>query len=120
MEWAQSISNHCCWVASSSHGDRDLVMAKWLSILRHITNIHTGHGNPFNSCMHGPLEPRQWLKPGSKPHKELALIVTNKLLCKDMRKLAFRPQTSSLESFHKLVTKSVHFATMKLSFALGL
>ncbi|KAI4796401.1 hypothetical protein KUCAC02_027781 [Chaenocephalus aceratus] len=50
---------------------------------------------------------------GSKPYKELELIVKSKLLLKDIARLSPAEQTSSLESFHKVILffapKSVHF-----------
>jgi len=112
-DWAQSVSNHLYWCAASSSGNGDLIVAKWTSILRHICDIHTGHGLLFDNCAHGLLEPRLWLHAGSKAHKELEIIVTNKLLCRDIKKLAHSGQTSALESFHKIVIffapKSVHY-----------
>lgn len=43
-------------------------MGKWLSVLNHIINIHTGHGDLFPTCQHGTLEGRErhkkWLKAG--------------------------------------------------------
>lgn len=112
-DWSQSVSNHLYWCAASSAGCGKLVVDKWLSILRHITNIHVDHGLLFPRCKHGPLEPRNWIQPGSKAHKQLTLIVSNKLLCRDIKKLSPAEQTSSLESYHKIVTffapKSVHY-----------
>ncbi|XP_064630855.1 uncharacterized protein LOC135497260 isoform X2 [Lineus longissimus] len=50
---------------------------------------------------------------GSKAHKELTLILTQKILLKDIRKVSPGVQTSSLESYHKIVgyfaPKSRHF-----------
>ena len=62
--------NHLYWTAASSEGlCTDAVLAKWLSILNHITNVHEGHSALFPACEHGPLEGRerhkQWLKPGT-------------------------------------------------------
>ena len=67
--WLRSISNHLYWCASSSPpGDGSLIVAKWKSIVNHIANIHHGHGEPFDSCLHGTLEghdaARQWIDPG--------------------------------------------------------
>ncbi|XP_064653073.1 uncharacterized protein LOC135503427 [Lineus longissimus] len=49
----------------------------------------------------------------SKAHKELTLILTQKILLKDIRKVSPGVQTSSLESYHKIVgyfaPKSRHF-----------
>ncbi|KAK5913274.1 hypothetical protein CgunFtcFv8_007820 [Champsocephalus gunnari] len=56
---------------------------------------------------------RDWLIKGSTPYKELELIVKSKLLLKDIARLSPAEQTSSLESFHKVILffapKSVHF-----------
>jgi len=60
---------------------------------------------------------------GSKPHKELELIVKGKILVKDIGKLSNGEQTSSVEAFHKIVIffapKSVHFgfAAMEARYA---
>lgn len=111
--WSQSVSNHLYWCAASSAGCGELVVEKWKSILRHVTNIHVDHGQLFPRCEHGALEPRMWMHCGSKAHEELISIVSNKLLCRDIKKLSPAEQTSSLESYHKIVTffapKSVHF-----------
>ncbi|XP_034078893.1 uncharacterized protein LOC117550588 [Gymnodraco acuticeps] len=116
LMWSKSISHHVYWVASTSQGDGPLVVKKWLSLLNHVINVHTGHGQLFQSCVHGPLEQndeRDWLIKGSKPYKELELIVKSKLLLKDIARLSPAEQTSSLESFHKVILffapKSVHF-----------
>lgn len=113
QNWSQSVSNHLYWCAASSNGNGDLVVEKWLSILRHVTDIHTNHSDLFPNCLHGSLEPRLWIQPGSKAHMELVTIASNKNLCKDLKRLSPAQQTSALESYHKIVTffapKSVHF-----------
>ncbi|XP_064643195.1 uncharacterized protein LOC135497319 isoform X1 [Lineus longissimus] len=112
-KWSQSVSNHIFWCAASSNGNGDLVEAKWLSILNHVADVHDGHGDLYPKCLHGPLEDREWIKKGSKAHKELTLILTQKILLKDIRKVSPGVQTSSLESYHKIVgyfaPKSRHF-----------
>jgi len=112
-DWSHSVSNHLYWCAASSAGCGDLVVEKWQSILRHVVDVHFDHGNLFPQCEHGPLEPRLWLQSGSRAHQELTSIVSNKLLCRDIKSLSPAEQTSSLESYHKIVTffapKSVHF-----------
>ena len=50
---------------------------------------------------------------GSKAYMELSEIVENKLLCKAIRQLSPLDQTSSLESFHKVVC---YFAPMSTHF----
>ena len=63
----KSIMNHLYWcVASSPNGDSETIKAKWLSLNNHIHNIHDGHCDIFQSCLHGPLHghdrKKKWLK----------------------------------------------------------
>ena len=67
--WAQSLVLHLYWSASSTpEGQGDLLLAKWLSVLNHIQNIHDGHDDLFPACEHGPLEgedrQKDWIEPG--------------------------------------------------------
>jgi hypothetical protein len=41
-QWEKSLDNHLYWIASSSSGDSDMMMAKWLSIINHVDNVHQG------------------------------------------------------------------------------
>ncbi|XP_060588191.1 uncharacterized protein LOC132743656 [Ruditapes philippinarum] len=107
-KWIKSISNHVYWAAASTpDGDRETILAKWLSLSNHIQNIHNGHGPRFPSCLHGDLESRQWLKPGTKACAKVEDLITNTRLCNDIRKLSTDPQTSDLEAYHSVVN---HFA----------
>ena len=63
--WCRSISNHLYWAAASSKGDEEECKQKWLSITNHVANVHTGHGDRFEACVHGDLENRQWIKKGN-------------------------------------------------------
>ena len=38
--------------------------AKFTSIMNHVKNVHEGHGEHFNTCQHGVLEPREWIAEG--------------------------------------------------------
>lgn len=112
-DWARSISNHLYWCAASSEGDGDLVHDKWISILNHVTNIHEGHEGKYQSCQHGQLENRKWIKTDSKAFLELEKVVKGRLLVKDVKKISPAEQTSGLEAFHRVVChfapKLVHF-----------
>ncbi|XP_033729533.1 uncharacterized protein LOC117318682 [Pecten maximus] len=113
-DWAHSISNHLYWAASTSDGDGDLVVQKWESITNHVCDKHEGHGDRFPTCQHAALDKsRNWILSGSKVHKELKMIVSNKYITKDIKLLSPREQTSQLESFHSLVCqfapKSLHY-----------
>ncbi|KAG1712194.1 hypothetical protein GQR58_002380 [Nymphon striatum] len=60
--WINSIIRHLYWCATTSHGNGDLVLAKWEGVVNHICNIHI-HANPlFPQCLHGPLD-KDWLMP---------------------------------------------------------
>lgn len=106
---------------------------KWTSILNHVADIHEGHGEKFPKCTHEPLEHRMWITKGylifliliffttlhlpssylftsftfsfqgSKAHKEITRIITNKILVKDIAKLSETEQTALLEVYHKVV-----------------
>ncbi|XP_021340095.1 uncharacterized protein LOC110441308 [Mizuhopecten yessoensis] len=111
-DWAHSISNHLYWAASTSDGDGELVVQKPIS--NHVCDKHEGHGDRFPACQHAALDKsRNWILPGSKVHKELKMIVSNKYITKDIKLLSPREQTSQLESFHSLVCqfvpKSLHY-----------
>lgn len=52
--------NHLYWsVVSTADGNGEMMKAKWLSLVNHIHDQHTGH-----SCSHGALVGRdeKWLK----------------------------------------------------------
>ncbi|WAR08788.1 hypothetical protein MAR_018746 [Mya arenaria] len=94
--------------AASSQGEEgSMIAAKWTSVVNHVQDIHTGHGDLYQQCTHGPLEPREWLKKGSKAAAKMEYILLNKRLCKDIKKLSTGFQTSTLESFHSVIN---HFA----------
>lgn len=62
--WIASIKNHLYWIAATSGDNGPLKRAKWLSILNHITNKHSGHGGVFPQCEHGVMDERCWLRKG--------------------------------------------------------
>ena len=62
--WQKSVVNHVYFCAATSGGNQDLALAKWKSILRHVTDVHQGHDPMFTECEHGDLEPREWMREG--------------------------------------------------------
>ena len=55
-DWIRSIVNHYYWsVMSTDLENKGLIEAKWKSLLRHIKNIHSGHGDLYPECSHSPL-----------------------------------------------------------------
>ncbi|XP_049517016.1 uncharacterized protein LOC119440580 [Dermacentor silvarum] len=105
--WTKSIVNHLYWSASSSDGNKDSIVPKWISILNHIQDIHSHENELFPTCAHGDIEPRAWLSEESKSFKQLKVIAASKQLLRDMPQLATRFQTYGLETFHGLI---LHFA----------
>lgn len=67
-EWTKRIRKHLYWCATSTRmGFGEMIVAKWNSIVRHISNRHDGHSDKlFAKCAHGELEPRKWIKPGTQ------------------------------------------------------
>ncbi|XP_077970451.1 uncharacterized protein LOC120336592 [Styela clava] len=116
QEWRRSIINHLYWSAGSSGGDGDMVEQKVMSLLRHIRNVHTGHGNLYMECQHAPLgdeeKRKKWIFPGQRAYDELESLFDNFRFKKDIRKLSPLDQTSGLEGFHSLLN---HFAPKMLS-----
>ncbi len=64
--WMKAIRSHWYWSAlSKKQGFGDLIVAKWTSILDHISNKHENHPNHlFPECAHADIEPRQWIPKG--------------------------------------------------------
>jgi solute carrier family 8 (sodium/calcium exchanger) len=63
--WVQSITNNIYWIASSTpDGDKDLMLAKFDSVVDHIMDVHSHSNALFPRCMHGHLEHREWITPG--------------------------------------------------------
>lgn len=46
-------------------GFEELILAKWKSFMRHVSNKHDDHPDTlFPKCAHEELEPRVWIKIG--------------------------------------------------------
>lgn len=66
-DWMSSIKKHLYWCAlSTKQGFGALILAKWKSLLRHISGKHKDHPDPlFPKCGHAEYEVRrQWVKFG--------------------------------------------------------
>ncbi|XP_037508895.2 uncharacterized protein LOC119385549 [Rhipicephalus sanguineus] len=107
LPWIKSITNHMYWAAASSHGNKELIVPKWKSLLNHVQGIHEHDDELFPSCLHGKIEPREWLKKDSRALQKLEEVATARTLLKDMPRLSTRYQTYGLEAFHSLL---LHFA----------
>lgn len=119
MPWVRSVVHHLWWSASTCEKDPALLVAKWESVVHHVTNIHSFEENElFPACAHGPLpddasRKTRWLVADSPPHKALVEIVLNPRLLKDIRQLAQFCHTGMLEVYHNLVLK---YAPKRLEF----
>lgn len=67
MAWTQAVGNHLYWSAASSEGHKELIVPKWKSLLNHIRDIHSHEDGLFPFCLHGDIEPREWLSTGTLP-----------------------------------------------------
>ncbi|KAK3741667.1 hypothetical protein QZH41_016251, partial [Actinostola sp. cb2023] len=112
--WMKGITHHVYWCATTSQGNQELALAKWLSIGNHVTNKHTGHASSlYPNCTHPPLH-KKWFKPGSEAFEKLSDILENKRIQDDIKQLSPYGQTSSIEGFHSIINhfapKMVHFS----------
>ncbi|XP_064469150.1 uncharacterized protein LOC135383732 [Ornithodoros turicata] len=64
QKWCPSILNHLYWCARTSNDNGELVLAKWLTILRHVIDIHE-HQGLHARCAHGDIGERLWLHGGN-------------------------------------------------------
>ena len=64
--WIKGVRNHIYWCATSTtQGFEDMILAKWNSFMRHVSNKHKDHDIPiFRECAHGELQPHAWIKVG--------------------------------------------------------
>ncbi|XP_040063673.3 uncharacterized protein LOC120838012 [Ixodes scapularis] len=112
--WTKSITRHLYHCAATSGGDGELMQAKWLSMLNHIGDVHTGHSEVFPACEHGPLERRKWITQGTDAHDRLATILASKSFLKDFKQLSSEGQTFSVETFHSTL---IQFAPKSVAYS---
>ncbi|KAF4514207.1 UNVERIFIED_CONTAM: hypothetical protein B566_EDAN019252 [Ephemera danica] len=112
--WKSSIINHLWFCAKSCNSNAELLVEKFQSVLNHVRNIHYWKdGKLVHKCEHGPLDEterkKKWLgrkRPRkieldtTKEYNELAKIITNQQLVKDIRQARHFLHTGPLESFH--------------------
>ncbi|KAA0705258.1 hypothetical protein E1301_Tti019534 [Triplophysa tibetana] len=106
-KWLPSIKNHIYWTAASSTTGPERV-AKLTSILNHIQNKHTHEDPHFPACLHAQGKSRnksKWLAAGTPLFYKLEKVLTNKRILKDVTKLCPQFQTSSVESFHSIISR---------------
>ncbi|XP_064467799.1 uncharacterized protein LOC135378644 [Ornithodoros turicata] len=101
------------WSAAMSGDDIELRLSIWKSINNHVANVHDGHDGQYTRCLHGSLERRDWLCPGSPEHSRFVSLTTDRCLLKDIAQLSPAGQTYSLESFHAVI---IHFASKSVPY----
>lgn len=63
--WIESIVRHAYWCPKTSGGDGELCLAKWVSLMNHIVDVHEHQDPIYPVCYHGPISPpREWLSEG--------------------------------------------------------
>lgn len=65
-DWMKGVRNHLYWcVTSTKQGFENMILAKWKSFIRHVSNNHDDVPDSlFAKCAHTVLEPRRWIKIG--------------------------------------------------------
>jgi hypothetical protein len=83
-EWTRAVRNHVYWCSTSTvKGFGNMILAKWKSFMRHVSNKHDHHPDTlFPKCAHDELESqRKWIKVGmSKATIYCSLFNENKPL----------------------------------------
>ncbi|XP_060553607.1 uncharacterized protein LOC132714710 [Ruditapes philippinarum] len=109
MKWSRDIINHF-WFSCQKAESYSEFVGIWRSVLHHITNKHEWiipHGGLYQ-CLHDPLgedesRSKPWLHPEKDSHvlKELANIVLDKRLLKNVEHFLNFRSTAELEGFHQ-------------------
>ncbi|KAJ0056673.1 hypothetical protein NL108_012054 [Boleophthalmus pectinirostris] len=116
-KWSPAIKHHMYWAAASSSSGEEKV-AKWISQINHLQDIHKHDDPVFPQCAHPDKKtrnPDKWFKPDTKPLHEVEKLLLDKRVLRDVPKLCSNHQTSSLDLFHKL---SVRFKPEDVTFSL--
>lgn len=103
--WCQTITNHLYHAVKVGGGDGELAVAVWLSVLNHVQDKHDGHGPLYDKCLHGELERRKWIHPGTDAFDKLRPIVSAKRLLDDIKQISPALQTYGVESFHSVINR---------------
>ncbi|CAN7949447.1 unnamed protein product [Ixodes pacificus] len=99
LKWIKTIIRHLHWCARTSDGDGKLVLAKWMSLIRHMINVHE-HPDPLDPAC-------------TETFKKLEAILMAPHLLRDIPFLSPKEQTFGLESFHAVL---IHFAPKSSKF----
>ncbi|XP_064479759.1 uncharacterized protein LOC135393196 [Ornithodoros turicata] len=113
--WIDSLVRHAYWCPKTSGEDGNLCLAKWMSALNHIVDIHEHDDPAYPVCYHGATsEPREWLREDSETYRKVVDILKAPALLKDVPLLSSQHQTYGLEAFHSVL---IHFVPKSHSFS---
>ncbi|XP_054650468.1 uncharacterized protein LOC129191284 [Dunckerocampus dactyliophorus] len=116
QRWLPAIKNHMYWTATSSKSGPEKA-AKWKSIINHIQDVHS-HDDPlYPKCLHADqlsTDSSKWFQPCTLPLHKVEKLLVNKRILRDVEKLSEHHQTSSLESFYRVI---LHFAPKNVVFS---
>ena len=89
--WSKSIANHVWWAAESCEGDTEFLEEKYLSLLKHVSNVHQWEdGYKITGCEHADLPQDNqtlWLVKDSNEYNVLEKIMTDKQFVRDEKTL---------------------------------
>ncbi|EEC11792.1 hypothetical protein IscW_ISCW008548, partial [Ixodes scapularis] len=60
--WVKTVRAHVYWCAQTSDDCGVLVLSKWMSVMRHVINLHEYPNSLYPACTHAPIELRRWLQ----------------------------------------------------------
>ena len=66
-DWIAAVRNHVYWCCTSTkEGFQTMILAKWKSLVQHMSDNHTGHPDVlFPKCApDDSIEQREWIKKG--------------------------------------------------------
>ncbi|XP_062578022.1 uncharacterized protein LOC134239904 [Saccostrea cucullata] len=116
LPWIRPITNHFWWCCSTSQGNTNKLLKRWMAILYHVNNKHIW---PGGRCRHpeGLQNPEgaKWLKKDLSAYKELRKVVLNRDWCGSMKYYTHCRQTWAVENFfsHTLL----HYCPKQNSFS---
>ncbi|XP_071941165.1 uncharacterized protein [Antedon mediterranea] len=112
-KWIPSIIRMVYWIGNTTQetedldADGELRKQKFQSIYNHIRGIHNHETTLYPKCLHGELEPRDYIQPNSKAEEVVSNILNSPYLLRSIKQLSPTIQTYSNESFHQIIN---HFA----------
>ncbi|KAE8584981.1 hypothetical protein XENTR_v10021182 [Xenopus tropicalis] len=110
-KWIPTITSHLWWAANTSHGNTDLLLERWQSLLPHLVNQHKWKGMKFSSgCTHRPLAAREqkscpWLKKGTLAFYSLRQVIIHPHVSNDLLHLSQISHAEEVEMYHRFVLK---------------